>query len=93
MKYEELAHENHEENSEFDEVGSKMEDMTSEMQGAFRYIQERNQTSDTCNRRAQNLREDNQAIMNVASELQMRMLHDENSNMLEVAQREGERER
>ena len=30
-KYEELAHENHEEHSQFDEVRSKMEDMTGEM--------------------------------------------------------------
>ena len=54
----------------------------------------RNQTSDTYNRRAENLSEEDQAIMNVANELQMRMLtlEDENSNMLEVAQRERERE-
>ena len=39
-KYEQVAHENHEEHSQFDEVTSKMEDMTSEMQGAFQYIQE-----------------------------------------------------
>ena len=40
MKYEELAHENHEEHSQFDEVRSKMEDMTREMQGALHYIQD-----------------------------------------------------
>ena len=44
-KYEQVAHENHEEHSQFDEVTSKMEDMTSEMQGAFQYIQEQNQIS------------------------------------------------
>ena len=92
--YEELPYENHEEHTQFDEVRSKMEDMTSEMQGAFHYIQEQSQTSDTYNRRAQNLSEENQAIMNVANELQTRMLmlQDENSNMLEVAQREREKE-
>ena len=54
----------------------------------------RNQTSDTYNRRAENLSEEDQAIMNVANELHMRMLtlEDENSNRLEVAQRERERE-
>ena len=92
--YEELPYEIHEEHTQFDEVRSKMEDMTSEMQGAFHCIQEQSQTSDTYNRRAQNLSEENQAIMNVANELQTRMLmlQDENSNMLEVAQREREKE-
>ena len=87
MKYEELAQESHEEHSQLDEVRSQMEDMTSEMQGAFRYIQEQNQTFDAYNRRAQNLSEENQAITNVANhDLQTRMLtlQDENSNMLEV---------
>ena len=94
MKYAELAHENHEEHTQFDEVRSKVEDMTSEMQGAFRYIQEQNQTYDTYNRRAQKLSEENEAIMNVANELQTRMLmlQDENSNMLEVAQRERQKQ-
>ena len=71
-----------------------MEDMNSEMQGAFQYIQEQNQTSDSYNRRAQRLTAENQAIMNVASELQTRMLmlQDENSDMLEVAQREREKQ-
>ena len=89
-KYEEIAYENHEEHTQFDEARSKMEDMTSKMQGAFQYVQEQNRTSDTYNRRAQNLSEENQVIMNVANELQMRMLmlQDENSNMLEVAQKE-----
>ena len=50
-----------------------MEDMTSEMHGAFCYIQEQNETSDTCSRRAQNLSEENQAVMNVANELQLRV--------------------
>ena len=89
-KHEQVAYENHEEHSQFHEVTSKMEDMTSEMQGAFQYIQEQNQISDTYNRRAQHLAEENKAMMSVADELQtkMLMLQDENSNMLEVAQRE-----
>ena len=59
--------------------------MTSEMQSAFHYIQEQNQNSDAPNRR----------VISVANQFQSRMLElqDENSNMLEVAQREGERER
>ena len=39
-KYEELAQESHEEQSQLDEVRSKMNDMNSEMQSAFHYIQE-----------------------------------------------------
>ena len=73
-RYETVAYENHEEHSQLDEVTSKMEDMTSEMQGAFRYIQEQNQISDNYNRRAQHLTEENKAMMSVADELQMKML-------------------
>ena len=47
-----------------------MEDIINEMQGA---IQEQNQFS-TYNRRAQNLNEENQAIINVAREFHMRFL-------------------
>ena len=85
--------ENHEEHSQFDEVKTKMEDMTSEMQSAFGFIQEQNQISGTYSRRAQHLSEENKAMMTVADELQARMLmlHDENSNMLEVAQERRER--
>ena len=71
-------------------MGTHLQEM---MQGAFHYIQEQNQTSDTYSRRAQNLSEENQAIMNVANELmRMLMLQDKNSNMLEVAQREREKQ-
>ena len=93
-KYEEVAHENHEEHSQFDEVTSKMEDMTSEMPGAFQCIQEQNQLSDTYSRRAQHLTEENKVMMSVADELRtkMLMLQDENSNMLGVAQREREKQ-
>ena len=93
-KYEELAQESHEEHSQLDEVRSKMEDMTSEMQSAFHYIQEQNQTFDAYNRRAQSLNEEHRAIMGVANDLQMRMLElqDENRNMLEEAQREREKQ-
>ena len=70
-----------------------MEDMTSEIQSAFGFIQEQNQISGTYSRRAQHLSEENKAMMTVADELQARMLmlHDENSNMLEVAQERRER--
>ena len=101
QKYQELAQESHQEHSQLDEVRSKMRGMTSELQSAFHYIQEQNQNSDTSNRRAQRLREENEAVISVANQLQMRMLElqdensnmqDENSNMLEVAQRERERD-
>ena len=87
MKYRELAQESHEEH-----VRSKMGDMTHEMQGALRYIQEQDQNYDAANRRAHSLREENQAIIDVANGLQIRMLElqDENSSMLEVAERERE---
>ena len=75
-----VAHENHEEHSD--------------MQGAFQYIQEQNQVSDVYNKRAQHRAEENKTLMNVADELQtkMLMLQDENSNMLEIAQREREKQ-
>ena len=62
---------------EFDELRSKMEDIN----------QEQNQTSDSYNRWAQHLTEENQAIYDVASEFQARMLllQDENNSMLEVS--------
>ena len=45
-------------------------------------------------RRAQSLREEDEAVINVANQFQLRTLElqDENSNMLEVAQRERERQ-
>ena len=59
-------------NTHFDEVKTKMEDMTSEMQGAFEFIQEQNQVSGTYSRQAQHLSEENKAMMTVADELQTR---------------------
>ena len=60
-KYEQVAHENHEEHSQFDEVTSKMEDMTSEMQGAFQYIQETKPNLRLYNRTAQHHTEEKQS--------------------------------
>ena len=86
---ESMDQESHEEHSQLDEVRCKMRDMTSEMQSAFHYIQEQNQNTDASHRRAQSLREENEAVINVANQLQLRMLElqDENSNMLEVRER------
>ena len=66
---------NPEEHSHFDEVKTKMEDMTSEMQSAFGFIQEQNQISGTDSRRAQHLSEENKAMMAVANELQTRIVY------------------
>ena len=86
-KYEEIAYENHEEHTQFDEVRSKIP-AKCKVHFNTSKIKTRLLT------RAQNLNEENQAIMNVANELQMKMLllRDENSNMLEVAQREREKQ-
>ena len=64
------------------------------MQGALRYIQEQNSNFDSANRCIPNLRKDNQAIIDVANGLQIRMLElqDESNNMLEVAQKERARQ-